>query len=90
LLRRLLLLLLLLLMMMMMMMMVVMVMMWFRYSGMAVSEAGAWALAVLSVAHKALRAQRFTTTVWTAVSLWLLLLLSELRIVNQVCEGHDD
>jgi hypothetical protein len=33
---------------------------------------------------RALRARRFTTSCWTFVALWLLLLVSELRVVNQV------
>jgi hypothetical protein len=43
-----------------------------------------WALAALALAHRALRGQKFTTSVWTVLSLWLLLLVSELRIMNQV------
>lgn len=38
--------------------------------------------------RRALRARRFTTTCWTVVALWLLLLLSELRVINQVCAGR--
>jgi len=34
--------------------------------------------------HRALRARRFTTSCWTFVALWLLLLVSELRLINQV------
>jgi hypothetical protein len=33
---------------------------------------------------RALRARRFTTSCWTFVALWLLLLVSELRVINQV------
>lgn len=33
---------------------------------------------------RALRAHRFTTSCWTFVALWLLLLVSELRVINQV------
>jgi hypothetical protein len=43
-----------------------------------------WALAALALAHRALRGQKFTTSAWTVLSLWLLLLVSELRIMNQV------
>jgi hypothetical protein len=48
------------------------------------AEAGLWALAALALAHRALRGQKFTTSAWTVLSLWLLLLVSELRIMNQV------
>lgn len=34
--------------------------------------------------HRALRARRFTTSCWTFVALWLLLLVSKLRLINQV------
>jgi hypothetical protein len=42
---------------------------------------------LLALAHRALRARRFTTSCWTFVTLWLLLLVSELRLVNQVGGG---
>lgn len=55
-----------------------------QLSSRAATELGIWALAVLSLAHRALRGQRFTTSAWTILSLWLLLLISELRVFNQV------
>jgi hypothetical protein len=45
---------------------------------------GLWALAALALAHRALRGLKFTTSAWTVLSLWLLLLVSELRLMNQV------
>lgn len=48
------------------------------------SELGAWALAAAALAQHALRGRRFSTSAWAAASLWLLLLLSELRLMNQV------
>jgi hypothetical protein len=46
---------------------------------------GLWALAEL-----ALRWQKFTTSAWTVLSLWLLLLVSELRIMNQVGDNNNN
>lgn len=48
------------------------------------AEAGLWALAALALGHRALRGRKFTTSCWTVLSLWLLLLASELRIMSQV------
>ncbi|WIA22271.1 hypothetical protein OEZ85_004591 [Tetradesmus obliquus] len=47
------------------------------------AEAGLWALAALALGHRALRGRKFTTSCWTVLSLWLLLLVSELRIMSQ-------
>uniref|UniRef100_A0A383WN01 Reticulon-like protein n=1 Tax=Tetradesmus obliquus TaxID=3088 RepID=A0A383WN01_TETOB len=47
------------------------------------AEAGLWALAALALGHRALRGRKFTTSCWTVLSLWLLLLVSELRIMRQ-------
>lgn len=55
------------------------------FSGKAASELGIWTLAALSLAHRALRGRRFTTSAWTVVALWFLLLISELRMMDQVC-----
>eukprot|EP00879_Flechtneria_rotunda_P003072 GHRR01003292.1.p1 GENE.GHRR01003292.1~~GHRR01003292.1.p1 ORF type:complete len:691 (+),score=319.24 GHRR01003292.1:284-2074(+) len=52
-------------------------------SSRAATATGLWMLAALSLAHRALRGKRFTTTAWTVGGLWVLLLVSELRLMNQ-------
>eukprot|EP00878_Enallax_costatus_P015386 GHUV01016117.1.p1 GENE.GHUV01016117.1~~GHUV01016117.1.p1 ORF type:complete len:710 (+),score=275.29 GHUV01016117.1:103-2232(+) len=54
-----------------------------HFSGRAAAELGIWTLAVLSLVHRALRGRRFTTSAWTVVTLWFLLLISELRVMDQ-------
>lgn len=46
--------------------------------------ASEWAGAAAVLAHRSLRGHKFSTTVWTVATLWALMFLSELRLVNQV------
>lgn len=41
-------------------------------------------LSLLPLERRALHAHRFTTSCWKFVALWLLLLVSELHVINQV------
>ena len=54
-----------------------------RAAGAVAREAGAWLRGGLWLAGRALRGRSFTATAWTVACLWLLLLVSELRIVPQ-------